>query len=77
MMLSSLGRNSRTMVEANSAIASSGRHCGHTGNSWRGCRKYCGSVRACTTCNAVDSARNINQSGAERYDITPVRNTAR
>ncbi len=44
----------------------SGRHCGHTGNNCRGCRKYCGSVNACTTCNAVESARNINHSGAER-----------
>nr|VXZ86236.1 Uncharacterised protein [Klebsiella pneumoniae] len=33
IILSSFGRNSSTMVEANSAMASSGRHCGHTGNS--------------------------------------------
>ncbi|MNZ97821.1 hypothetical protein D3C78_1170800 [compost metagenome] len=66
MMLSSFGRNSKIIVDANRAIASSGRHCGHTGNSWRGCRKYCGSVKACTTCKAVDKARNINHSGADR-----------
>ena len=65
-MLNNFGRNNSTMVEAKSAIASSGRHCGHTGNNCRGCRKYCGSVNAWTTCNAVESARNINHSGAER-----------
>lgn len=63
-MLNNFGRNNSTIVEAKSAIASSGRHCGHTGNNCRGCRKYCGSVNACTTCNAVESARNINHSGA-------------
>lgn len=56
-MLSSFGRNNSTSVVENSAIASSGRHCGQTGNSCRGCRKYCGSIRVCTTCNAVESAR--------------------
>ncbi|MNH36848.1 hypothetical protein D3C79_976840 [compost metagenome] len=31
MMLSSLGRNSSTMVVENSAMARSGCHCGHSG----------------------------------------------
>ncbi len=64
------------MVE-NSATAFSGCHCGHSGYSWNGSRKYCGSIKVLVASNAVDSTRKKNHSGADRYDITPVRNTAR
>lgn len=54
------------MVEVKSVIVSLGRYCGYIGNNCRGCRKYCGSVNVCIICNVVESARNINYSGAER-----------
>ena len=66
MMLSSLGRNSNTMVVENSATAFSGCHCGHNGYSWRGSMKYCGSISVLTASKAVDSSRKKNHNGADK-----------
>ncbi len=64
--LSSLGRNSSVSVAENSAIASCGCHCGHSGYSWLGCRKYSGTISVWIASSPVDSARKVNHSGADR-----------